>query len=216
MTDDDPSVIPEQCAHTQIQIQRCNWQFLNCSTPANYFHALRRQIKRNFRKPLLIASPKSLLKLRNCVSPKEAFLEGSTFMRVIQSDDMPCGAERVRRHIFCTGKIYYEIKAELEKKGIDYIAVSRLEQIAPFPFDSVQKELERFPNAELMWVQEEPKNMGAWSYVQPRFYTTLIRGSQRHIPVLYAGRKVNSSPATGFPKQHKAEILEYMERATTI
>jgi len=101
-------------------------------------------------------------------------------------------------------------------KGIDYIAVSRLEQIAPFPFDSVQQELERFPNAELMWVQEEPKNMGAWAYVQPRFYTILLRGIKRDIPVLYAGRKVNPSPATGFPKQHKAEIEEYMERATTL
>jgi len=216
MTDDDPSVIPEQNAHTQIQIQRCNWQFLNCSTPANYFHALRRQVKRNFRKPLLVASPKSLLKLRHCVSPKEDFLEGSTFNRVIPANELSCGAANVRRHIFCTGKIYYEIQAELETKGIDYIAVSRLEQIAPFPFDSVQQELERFPNAELMWVQEEPKNMGAWAYVQPRFYTILLRGIKRDIPVLYAGRKVNPSPATGFPKQHKAEIEEYMERATTL
>jgi len=150
MCDDDSSVIPDINEQTQIQIQTCNWQFLNCSTPANYFHALRRQIMRNFRKPLLIATPKSLLKHRLCVSPKIDFLDGSRFHRVIPAEEPVCGADNVKRHIFCTGKVYYDLCAELEQRGVKDIAVSRLEQIAPFPFDAVLGELKRFSNAELM------------------------------------------------------------------
>lgn len=216
MCDDDSSVIPEINSSSQCQIQSCNWQFLNCSTPANYFHALRRQIQRNFRKPLLIATPKSLLKHRQCVSPEHDFVEGSKFERVIPAVEPKSCAENVKRHIFCSGKIYYDLVTELEKRVVQEIAVSRLEQIAPFPFDAVQKELSRFPNAEVVWLQEEPKNMGAWAYVQPRFFTTLIKGLQSNKSVIYIGRKVSPSPATGYPIQHKFEIENILERATTV
>jgi len=216
MCDDDSSVIPEINEQTQAQIQACNWQFLNCSTPANYFHALRRQIMRNFRKPLLIATPKSLLKHRLCVSPKTDFLDGSRFHRVIKAVEPDCGAENVKRHIFCSGKVYFDLSERLEKEDVKNIAVSRLEQIAPFSFDAVLSELSRFPNAEIMWVQEEPKNMGAWAYVQPRFYTALIRGLNSAKPVNFIGRKVGPSPATGFPKMHKSEIAEFLNQATTV
>jgi len=215
MVDCDSSIIPEIDSQTQSQIQSCNWQFLNCSTPANYFHALRRQIKRNFRKPMLIATPKSLLKHRLSVSPKEDFLDGSAFQRVIPA--VPSvGDENVKRHIFCSGKIYYEICAELDQRKVQDIAVSRLEQIAPFPFDAVLKEHSRFPKAEFMWVQEEPKNMGAWAFVQPRFDTSLFRGLKVKKPVLFVGRRVSPSPATGYPKLHKAEVAEILELATTV
>jgi len=216
MCDDDSSVIPNIDNSTQCQIQSCNWQFLNCSTPANYFHALRRQIQRNFRKPLLIATPKSLLKHRLCVSPESDFLEGSKFERVIPAVEPKCSAENVKRHIFCSGRIYYDLITELDQRGVEDVAVSRLEQIAPFPFDAVQKELSRFPNAEVVWVQEEQKNMGAWAYVQPRFYTTLIKGLQLNKSVIYIGRKVSPSPATGYPLQHKSENAEILESAATV
>lgn len=213
MCDDDPDEIPEIDGNAVIQ--RTNWQFLNCSTPANYFHALRRQIKRNFRKPLIIATPKSLLKLRQCVSEKKDFLEGSKFHRVIPAVDPTCGAENVKRHIFCSGKVFYDLEADFATRGVHYIAVTRLEQIAPFPFDAVIEEIKRFPNAELMWVQEEPKNMGAFTYVRQRFAAIQTQCLGVISSLRYVGRKPNASPATGLPLQHKMEARNILDSAAS-
>jgi len=212
MCDDDPDVIPEYDGDALVQ--KTNWQFLNCSTPANYFHALRSQVKRNFRKPMIIATPKSLLKLRNCVSVKGDFMEGSKFLRVIPAADPTCDIDNVKRHIFCSGKVYYDLLSELKRRDEKNIVISRLEQIAPFPFDSVLKEMKRFPNAELMWVQEEPKNMGAFTYVRQRF-NTIQKELGSKSPLRYAGRNPSASPATGFPLQHKLEVGNLLETAIT-
>jgi len=214
MCDDDPDEIPELDSNSVIQ--QSNWGFLNCSTPANYFHALRRQIKRNFRKPLIIATPKSLLKLRQCVSEKKDFLEGSEFQRVIPSVDPACGVDNVKRHIFCSGKVYYDLEADFLKRGVKDIAISRLEQIAPFPFEDVIKEIKRFPNAELMWVQEEPKNMGAFMYVRQRFHTVQSQSLGKVPSLRYVGRKASASPATGLPLQHKIEVQSILDGAATM
>lgn len=214
MCDDDPDEIPDADADTVIQ--RTNWQFLNCTTPANYFHALRRQVKRNFRKPLIIATPKSLLKLRQCVSEKNEFLEGSKFQRVIPSVEPSCGANNVKRHIFCSGKIYYDMGADFLKRGVNDIAISRLEEVAPFPFDAVIEEIKRFPNAELMWVQEEPKNMGAFTYVRQRFNTIQSQSFGKVPSLRYVGRKASASPATGLPIQHKIEVESILRDAATV
>jgi len=209
MCDDDPDEVPDLDAQTVMQ--RTNWHFLNCSTPANYFHALRRQIKRNYRKPLIIATPKSLLKLRQCVSEKKEFLEGSEFQPVIPSAEPVCGAENVKRHIFCSGKVYYDLEADFSRRNIKDIAISRLEQIAPFPFDAVIEEMKRFPQADLMWVQEEPKNMGAFTYVRQRLHTIQTQTFGKVPSLRYVGRKANASPATGLPLQHKIEVQSILE-----
>jgi len=209
MCDDDPDEVPDLDAQTVMQ--RTNWHFLNLSTPANYFHALRRQIKRNYRKPLIIATPKSLLKLRQCVSEKKEFLEGSEFQPVIPSVEPVCGAENVKRHIFCSGKVYYDLEADFSRRDIKDIAISRLEQIAPFPFDAVIEEMKRFPQAELMWVQEEPKNMGAFTYVRQRLHTIQTQTFGKVPSLRYVGRKASASPATGLPLQHKIEVQNILE-----
>jgi len=209
MCDDDPDEVPDLDAQTIMQ--RTNWHFLSCSTPANYFHALRRQIKRNYRKPLIIATPKSLLKLRQCVSEKKEFLEGSEFQPVIPSAEPVCGAENVKRHIFCSGKVYYDLEADFSRRDIKDIAISRLEQIAPFPFDAVIEEMKRFPQAELMWVQEEPKNMGAFTYVRQRLHTIQTQTFGKVPSLRYVGRKASASPATGLPLQHKIEVQSILE-----
>jgi len=218
MCDDEPDEFPEINPNTQHQVQQCNWQVLNCSTPANYFHALRRQIKRNFRKPCIIATPKSLLKLRACTSVKEDFFTGTRFQRLIPapSDLKHTKSNPVKRHIFCSGKVYYDLLGEVERQGKqNELAISRVEQIAPFPFDTVKEELERFPEAEIVWMQEEPQNMGAWAYVEPRFFTTMREMSDKRVttPLTYIGRPTQASPATGFPKQHKLQCELLLQEA---
>merc|ERR1712173_205319 len=155
---------------------------------------------------------------------------GSKFERVIAAAEPPCGKGKVKRHIFTCGKFYYDLLAELKAKGYQDVAISRLEQIAPFPHDVICDELARFPEAQIIWAQEEPKNMGCWSYVEPRFYTALRklddqRGKGRGLAswstssppkdVMYVGRKAAASPATGFPKLHKAQNDEILGDAFT-
>jgi len=174
---------------------------MNISTPANYFHALRRQIHREFRKPMILASPKFLL--RKNISSKSEFLDNTKFERVIEDDGSAIGAEKeVTRLFLCTGKIYYALDDERQKRGLKNIAISRVEQIAPFPYDRVIKELERFPNAEVVWVQEEPMNMGCWTYVEPRIRTSLKHISDTRDDPTYIGRPPAAAPATGFKKLH--------------
>jgi len=214
MVDDNPTVIPDIDAGTQIQVQATNWQVMNLSTPAQLFHALRRQIHRNFRKPLILATPKSLLKLRVCQSSKDQFLDGTRFHRVLEDDGSSLSSnENVQRLLLCSGKIYYELAGEREKLGLKNVAITRVEQIAPFPFDKIQAEFERFPNAEVYWVQEEPMNMGCWTYVEPRIRTVMNHvGDVRQSPG-YIGRNAAASPATGYSQMHKKQIAQVMHDA---
>ncbi len=182
-----------------------NIQVVNCSTPASYFHVLRRQLRRSFRKPLIVMSPKSLLRHKRCVSPLEELSGGTRFHRVIGETDPAITPERARRVVFCSGKVYYDLLAAREERGIDDVALLRLEQIAPFPSRSLMVEIAKYGEAEVVWCQEEPENMGAWTFVAPRIEQVLteLDGAARR--PRYVGRAAAASPATGFLVLHQRE-----------
>eukprot|EP00124_Ichthyophonus_hoferi_P002173 Ihof_evm3s138 gene=Ihof_evmTU3s138 len=173
MSDDADDVIPDLNGKVRKQIQDTNWQVMNLSTPANYFHAIRRQLHREFRKPLVLMTPKSLLRLKDCTSTLAEMSEGTRFRRLICDSDVPPGPE-VKRVVFCSGKVKYDLLEARKAAGkINEIAIASVEQICPFPFDLIRRQMECYPNAEVVWCQEEPKNMGAWTYVNPRIETAL-------------------------------------------
>jgi 2-oxoglutarate dehydrogenase E1 component len=189
-----------------------NWIVANCSTPANYFHILRRQIHRSFRKPLVLMTPKSLLRHPMCISTAEDFTTGSSFHRVLWDDAQKGNSAlklkadaKIKRVVICSGKVYYDLLAERDKRGQDDTYLLRLEQFYPFPAMSMVKELERFKNAEVVWCQEEPKNQGGWSFVEPNLEWVLTRIGAKHKRAAYAGRAASASPATGLASRHKAE-----------
>jgi 2-oxoglutarate dehydrogenase E1 component len=208
IVDEDANFVPPMGNDERMQIQHTNWQVVNCSTPANYFHVLRRQIHRDFRKPLVVFSPKNLLRHRLCVSDIEHMGPGTRFHRVYRERDpeVTANPEKVRRLVFCTGKIYYELLQQRQDKGLKDIAIVRIEQLAPFPFDYVARECARFPNAEVVWAQEEPQNMGAWHFVRPRIHTANRDLNKRNVDVTYYGRLAAAAPATGLgTKVHQRE-----------
>jgi 2-oxoglutarate dehydrogenase E1 component len=227
MADEDPTQIPEMEMERRTQLQECNWQICNVTTPANYFHMLRRQVHREFRKPLVVMSPKNLLRHPKAVSDISEFdnsddndsLQGVRFKRLImdktsksRSMDSPAENE-VERVIFCSGKVYYDLDDERDAaKNIDRVKICRIEQLAPFPWDLVKRELKRYPNAEVVWCQEEPMNMGAWWHVQPRM-STLFKDLGRSGETRYAGRKPASSPATGYAAVHAQEQAQLVADA---
>jgi 2-oxoglutarate dehydrogenase E1 component len=184
----------------------------NFSTPANYFHALRRQVKRDVKKPLIVMTPKSLLRHPKCVSPPAALTDGGV-RTVIPAETAPTDTTR---HILCSGKVYYDLLKALEDDDRrDEIAITRLEQFYPFPKKELQDELERYADAEeTVWVQEEPQNMGAWSFVRPRLDDLLeaVHGpcEQR---IQYVGRPASASPATGSAKVHDREQAQLVSEA---
>lgn len=160
--DEDPDIVPPMGENERMQIQKTNWQVVNCTTTANYYHVLRRQIHRDFRKPLVLVTTKNLLREKKSSSTLQEMGEGTRFFRVYGevNKDISNNAPNVRRVIMCSGKIYYELAEEREKRGIKDIAIIRVEQLAPFPFDKIAKECALYKNAEVVWCQEEPKNMG--------------------------------------------------------
>ena len=197
--------------HSSARLERylqlcaeCNMAVCNLTTPANYFHALRRQLKRNFRKPLVIMTPKSLLRHKLAVSPVADMAEGSRFRFVIPETDTLAAPEKVRRVVVCTGKVYYDLLAERRDKGVDDVAILRLEQIFPFPERTLGVILRTYANAEVVWCQEEPANMGAWTFVDRRIERVMAAQGRAGRPV-YAGRPDAASPATGLAKVHAAE-----------
>ncbi|XP_068608625.1 2-oxoglutarate dehydrogenase complex component E1 [Brachionichthys hirsutus] len=212
MCNDDPDVFPTLIEDFEVrQLYDCNWIVVNCSTPANYFHVLRRQILLPFRKPLVIFTPKSLLRHPEAKSGFDDMLPGSHFLRLIP-DDGPAaaGPEQVKRVVFCCGKIYYELIRERKDRGMDdSVAVIRVEQVSPFPFDLVKVETDRYMNADLLWCQEEHKNQGYYNYVRPRIRTT----TGRTRPVWYAGRGSAAAPATGNKQTHLMELQLFLETA---
>merc|ERR1712161_36229 len=211
---DDSDFIPPMAKDERMQIQLSNWQVVNCTTPANYFHCLRRQIHRDFRKPLIVVSPKNLLRNKRCVSDIEDMGPGTHFNRVLDEVDDSIrvdGAEAVKSLVFCTGQIYYELLIEREKQNRSDVAIVRLEQIAPFAFDRVAENCAAYPNAEVVWAQQEPKNMGAYSYISPRLETATRELNGKELRARYVGRKVGAAPATGMAKVHQTEFEAILE-----
>jgi len=217
MSSDDPDCMPADLGKSEAedvalkQLHQINWIILNCTSPANYCHALRRQVKLPFRKPLIVMSPKSLLRLPEARSSLDEMLPETHFRRTLPEDgEASSKPENVKKVIFCSGKVYYDLVKEREKKGLEAeVAITRLEQICPFPYDGVIDELTKYPNAQVTWVQEEHKNMGAWSYVQPRFETAV----GHKFRVNYVGRNVSPSPATGNKSKHYAELKAFLDEA---
>jgi 2-oxoglutarate dehydrogenase E1 component len=207
-------------------LQQCaqdNWIVANCSTPANYFHILRRQIHRNFRKPLVLMTPKSLLRHPMCISNAADFTTGSTFHRVLWDDAQKGHSEtkltadkKIRRVVVCSGKVYFDLLAERDARGLDDVYLLRLEQFYPFPAQAMVKELGRFKQAEVIWCQEEPKNQGAWTFVEPNLEWVLTRINAASARPRYVGRQASASPATGLAARHKAEQEAIVNEALTI
>lgn len=184
-----------------------NWQVCNCTTPANYFHVLRRQMHRDFRKPLVLMTPKSLLRHKRAVSKLEEFYGDSSFHRILwdaKRDDLK-KPDKIRRVILCSGKVYYDLEEAREEAGADDIYIFRLEQLYPFPKNALIEELEPFKNADLVWCQEEPRNMGSWSYLDRKIEDVLSEVKMKSSRPEYAGREEAASPATGYLKVHKKE-----------
>ena len=200
-----------------------NWIVANCTTPANYFHILRRQLHRSYRKPLMLMTPKSLLRHKMAVSKAEEFTTGSSFHRVLwddaqqgNSDTKLKADDKIKRVVMCSGKVYYDLLEERDARGIDDVYILRFEQFYPFPAQSAVKELERFKNAEMVWCQEEPKNQGAWSFIEPNLEWVLGRIKAKHGRPDYAGRATAASPATGLASQHKAQQTALVNDALTV
>ena len=218
-SDEDPDVIPPDL-HTiegQVrQVQLNNWQIINPTTPANYFHALRRQQHRDFRKPLIVASTKALLRHKLAVSNVDEFLTGSRFRRTYgeMHDDEVVADGDVRRVVLCSGKIYYELlEARRKAEGPSDVALVRVEQISPFPFDQIANYATKYANAELVWTQEEPKNQGAWYYVRDRIMTaTRVLNGVEQRPG-YCGRATMASTAEGYGAVHDAQQKAIIDTA---
>jgi 2-oxoglutarate dehydrogenase E1 component len=195
-----------------------NWQIANVTTPANYFHILRRQMCRDFRKPLVMFTPKSLLRHKLCVSDIEAFTGQTTFHRVLWDTDRETLANprRTKRVILCTGKIYYDLLEERRNRGIDDITILRLEQLYPFPEKALLQDLALYENADIIWCQEESANMGYWNFVDRRIENVLTELGHKAGRPRYVGRPDSASPATGLMKRHQMEQARLIDEALTV
>jgi len=212
--DDAEDKVPDFAEERRRQIQTANMQVLNVTTPAQLFHALRRQMHRGFRKPLVIASPKSLL--RAPLSTLDDLSGTSAFQRLIPDTAKQLApAAKVDKLLLVSGKLYYELEKHRADKGLWNVAIARVEQIAPFPFDLVAHEVQRFPNATVAWVQEEPRNMGAWTYVAPRIRTATHVLLNKEVQPFYEGRVAAASPAAGSANLHKEEQARVVQDAFT-
>ncbi len=213
-------------ARLERYLQGCaqdNLQVANCTTPSNYFHILRRQMKRPFRKPLILMTPKSLLRHKKAVSSLKEFGSGSSFHRVLWDDaEFKPGSTvklvsdaKIKRVVLCSGKVYYDLLEEREKRGIENIYLMRVEQFYPFPAHSLIAELKRFKNAEMIWCQEEPKNMGGWFFMEPNLEWTLDQIGAKYKRARYVGRSASAAPATGLMRRHLKELDAFLVEALT-
>ena len=189
-----------------------NWIVANCTTPANYFHILRRQLHRDYRKPLILMTPKSLLRHPLCISDAADFTDGSTFHRVLWDDAQQGHStqvlkpdDQIKRVVMCSGKVYFDLLAERDSRGLDDTYLMRVEQLYPIPTLPLTAELSRFKNTDFVWCQEEPRNQGAWSFIEPEIETLLVKIGARNSRPRYAGRAASASPATGLASKHKFE-----------
>lgn len=212
-------------ARLERYLQSCaedNMQVIYPTTPANYFHALRRQVLREFRKPLIVMTPKSLLRHKRAVSNLTDMAEGSSFHRVMV-DGAEAGCDvggvalkpdaEIKRVIVCSGKVYFDLVERRAETGRDDVYILRLEQFYPWPLKSISKELKRFKNAELVWVQEEPKNMGGWTFVDPWLELTLERLNIAAKRARYVGRPASASTAAGLMSRHLKELEAFLKEA---
>lgn len=213
-------------ARLERYLQSCaedNMQVANCTTPANYFHVLRRQVKRDFRKPLVLMTPKSLLRHKRATSTLSEMGPESCFHRLLWDDAEAPGPrkttielaadDKIRRVILCSGKVYYDLLEDREKRGVNDVYILRLEQLYPFPAKALLDELSRFKNAEVVWCQEEPKNMGAWAFVQPYVDWVLDQTGRTNQRPRYIGRAASASTATGLMRTHLAQLQAFLEEA---
>jgi 2-oxoglutarate dehydrogenase E1 component len=205
-------------------LQMCaedNMQVANCTTPANYFHILRRQLKREIRKPLILMTPKSLLRHKRAVSRLDELGPDATFHRLLWDDAQTntdekiklVADDKIRRVILCSGKVYFDLLDEREKRGLDDIYLLRVEQLYPFPTKALITELSRFKQAEIVWCQEEPRNMGAWFFVDTFIEWVLNQIGAKHRRPRYAGRPAMAATATGLMSKHQAQLKALLEEA---
>jgi 2-oxoglutarate dehydrogenase E1 component len=203
-------------ARIERYLQLCaedNIQVCNLTSAANYFHALRRQIRRNFRKPLVIFTPKSLLRAKEVMSRLDEMETGTSFHRVIGESEAIAADNAVRRVVLCTGKIYFDLVKARAKDGDNRVALVRIEQLYPFPLNALAKVLQRYRNAEIVWCQEEPQNMGAWNFVDRRIEQALGGLDVASKRPRFAGRAEAASPATGLFKRHVEEQAHLVAEA---
>ncbi len=210
-------------ARLERYLQMCaedNMQVANCTTPANYFHILRRQMKREFRKPLILMTPKSLLRHKRAVSRLDEMGPGTSFHRVLWDDAQLSKDgiqlvpdDKIRRVVMCSGKVYYDLFEEREKRGVNDVYLMRVEQLFPFPLKSMVQLLSRFKGAEMVWCQEEPKNQGAWAFVQPYLEWVLENIGAANKRPRYAGRPASAATATGLMSKHLAQLKIFLEEA---
>ncbi|HEY8032687.1 MAG TPA: 2-oxoglutarate dehydrogenase E1 component, partial [Methylocella sp.] len=209
-------------ARLERYLQLCaedNMQVANCTTPANYFHILRRQLKRDIRKPLILMTPKSLLRNKRAVSQLHEFAIGASFHRILLDDaEQKQGRTislvedtRIRRVVLCSGKVYYDLLEEREKRAIDDVYLLRVEQLYPFPLKALVAVLSRFKGADVLWCQEEPKNMGAWNFVDPYLEWVLGQAGGKTKRPRYVGRPAAASPATGLMSKHLTQLKAFMD-----
>jgi 2-oxoglutarate dehydrogenase E1 component len=209
-------------ARLERYLQMCaedNMQVANCTTPANYFHVLRRQLKREIRKPLILMTPKSLLRHKRAVSALAEIGEGASFHRLLWDDAESRKNEKIklvkddkiRRVILCSGKVYYDLYEDREKRGVDDVYLMRAEQLYPFPLKALVRELTRFKKAEIVWCQEEPKNMGAWFFVEPYLEWVLAQVGGKSRRARYAGRPASAATASGLASKHLAQMKAFLD-----
>jgi 2-oxoglutarate dehydrogenase E1 component len=211
-------------AHLERFLQNCaedNMQVANCTTPANYFHILRRQLKREIRKPLILMTPKSLLRHKRAISRLDELGPDATFHRLLWDDSQTnkdekirlVADDKIRRVVMCSGKVYFDLLEEREKRGLDDIYLLRVEQLYPFPTKALMTELTRFKQAEIVWCQEEPRNMGAWFFVDTFIEWVLNQIQAKHRRPRYAGRPAMAATATGLMSKHQAQLKALLEEA---
>jgi 2-oxoglutarate dehydrogenase E1 component len=203
-------------ARLERYLQLCaeqNMQVVNCTTPANFFHVIRRQIHRKFRKPLIIMSPKSLLRHKMVISDLSEMTEGTSFKPIIGEIDTL--DNNVKRVVLCSGRVFVDLYEKREKEGIKDVALIRVEQCYPFPKEELATELKKYKNAEIIWCQEEPKNMGAWHFIQNKIENCLISIGRNNTRPIYAGRPAAASPSAGYFKMHVVEQEKLVKQAIT-
>jgi 2-oxoglutarate dehydrogenase E1 component len=214
-------------ARLERYLQLCaedNLQVVNCTTPANYFHVLRRQLLRDFRKPLIVMSPKSLLRHKKAISNLSEMGEGTTFHRTLWDDEDPfddrkrslVADAKIKRVVLCTGKVYYDLLEERQKRGVKDVYLMRVEQIYPVPHMALVKDLQRFPNADIVWCQEEPRNNGAWTFMIEPLSDIMDEIGRDGERVKYVGRPEAAAPATGLMSKHLAEQAKLVDEALTV
>jgi 2-oxoglutarate dehydrogenase E1 component len=198
-----------------------NLQVVYPTTPANYFHVLRRQLHREIRKPLIMMTPKSLLRHKRAVSRLDELGKDTTFHRILYDDAQMLADEKTRlvadgnikRVVLCSGKVYYDLYEEREKRGIDDVYLMRIEQLYPVPLKALVTELTRFKRAEVIWCQEEPRNMGAWHFIEPYLEWVLNQVNAPHKRPRYAGRAAAAATATGLMSKHMAQLKALLDDA---